>query len=74
MGMMDDIKRHVHDWSSEKEVKEYLRKIIRKEAYDRTGLIYGQGHAVYTISFGNAISRSGRIKSAAANCSVMNAD
>ena len=50
MGMMDDIKVNVKDWSSETEVKEYLRKILRKEAYDRTGLIYGQGHAVYTIS------------------------
>lgn len=50
MEMMDDIKAHVKDWSSEKEVKEYLRKIMRKEAYDKSGLIYGQGHAVYTIS------------------------
>ncbi len=50
MEMMDDIKAHVKDWSSEKEVKEYLRKIMKKEAYDKSGLIYGQGHAVYTIS------------------------
>jgi citrate synthase len=50
MEMMDDIKSHVKDWSSEAEVKEYLRKIMRKEAYDKSGLIYGQGHAVYTIS------------------------
>lgn len=50
MEMMDDIKSHVKDWSSETEVKEYLRKIMRKEAYDKSGLIYGQGHAVYTIS------------------------
>ncbi|HBB43606.1 MAG TPA: citrate synthase [Treponema sp.] len=50
MEMMDDIKAHVKDWSSEKEVADYLRKIVRKEAFDRTGLIYGQGHAVYTIS------------------------
>ena len=55
MEMMDDIKKNVRDWSNEKEVKEYLRKIIRKEAYDRTGLIYGQGHAVYTISDPRAI-------------------
>lgn len=55
MGMMDDIKANVKDWSSETEVKEYLRKILRKEAYDRTGLIYGQGHAVYTISDPRAI-------------------
>ncbi len=48
--MMDDIKANVHDWSSEKEVGAYLRKILRKEAFDRSGLVYGQGHAVYTIS------------------------
>ena len=50
MEMMDDIKAHVKDWSSETEVADYLRKIVRKEAFDHTGLIYGQGHAVYTIS------------------------
>lgn len=48
--MMDDIKANVKDWSSEKEVGDYLRKIMRKEAGDRSGLVYGQGHAVYTIS------------------------
>ena len=55
MHMMDDIKANVKDWSSEKEVEAYLRKILRKEAFDRTGLIYGQGHAVYTISDPRAI-------------------
>ena len=55
MEMMDDIKSHVKDWSSEAEVGEYLRKIARKEAFDHTGLIYGQGHAVYTISDPRAI-------------------
>lgn len=53
--MMDDIKANVKDWSSEKEVGDYLRKILRKEAFDRTGLVYGQGHAVYTISDPRAI-------------------
>ena len=48
--MMDDIKSHVRDWSSEKEVKEYLRKIANKAAFDHTGLIYGLGHAIYTIN------------------------
>jgi len=55
MEMMDDIKSHVKDWSSESEVAEYLRKIVRKEAFDHTGLIYGQGHAVYTISDPRAV-------------------
>ncbi len=53
--MMDDIKANVKDWSSEAEIAEYLRKIARKEAFDHTGLIYGQGHAVYTISDPRAI-------------------
>ena len=53
--MMDDIKAHVNDWSDENEIAEYLRKIARKEAFDHTGLIYGQGHAVYTISDPRAI-------------------
>lgn len=55
MEMMDDIKANVKDWSNEKEIKEYLRKIVRKEAFNRTGLIYGQGHAVYTVSDPRAI-------------------
>lgn len=50
MEMMDDIKANVKDWADENEIREYLRKISRKEAFDHTGLIYGMGHAVYTIS------------------------
>lgn len=53
--MMEDIKGNVSDWSSEKEVGAYLRKILRKEAFDKSGLVYGQGHAVYTISDPRAI-------------------
>jgi citrate synthase len=48
--MMEDIKKHVKDWSSEKEVEEYLLKILNKKANDFSGKIYGIGHAVYTIS------------------------
>jgi citrate synthase len=50
MGMMKDIKRRVMDWGDEDEVSAYLEKILRGEAYDNTGLIYGIGHAVYTKS------------------------
>ncbi len=50
MEMMDDIKANVKDWTSEKEVGNYLMKIARKEAADRSGLIYGMGHAIYTIN------------------------
>lgn len=48
--MMDEIKTNVKDWSNEKEVRGYLYKIAKKEAFDYSGKIYGMGHAVYTIS------------------------
>jgi citrate synthase len=48
--MLDDIKANVSVWEDEEEVAEYLKKIIRKEAGDHSGLIYGMGHAVYTKS------------------------
>ncbi len=50
MQMMEDIKSHVKNWADEGEVSDYLIKILNKEAYDRSGLIYGMGHAVYTLS------------------------
>ncbi len=48
--MFDDIKANVKDWSSEAEVADYLQKILDKKTFDRSGLIYGMGHAVYTLS------------------------
>ncbi|UNC91615.1 citrate/2-methylcitrate synthase [Candidatus Contubernalis alkaliaceticus] len=53
--MMEDIKQNVKDWNNEKELEDYLAKIIKKEAFDRTGLLYGIGHAVYTLSDPRAI-------------------
>jgi len=50
MGMMDDIKANVKKWDNVDEVSAYIEKIIRKEAFDKTGLVYGMGHAVYTLS------------------------
>jgi citrate synthase len=50
MAMMDNIKKHVKNWDNEKEISDYLVKILKKEAYDKSGLIYGLGHAVYTLS------------------------
>ncbi len=50
MGMMKEIKRNVKDWKDEEEIKAYLTKILDKQAYDNTGLIYGIGHAVYSVS------------------------
>ena len=48
--MIDDVAAHVSDWSSDDEVAAYLTRILRKEAYDGSGLIYGLGHAVYTVT------------------------
>lgn len=48
--MQQDIKAHVKNWTNEGEVADYLKKIVKKEAFDRTGLVYGMGHAVYTSS------------------------
>lgn len=55
MGMIDDIKAHISSLTNEKEIREHLIKILNKEAYDRSGLIYGLGHAVYTISDPRAV-------------------
>ena len=48
--MFEDIKEHVKDWGDEEEISAYLQKLLHKEAFDRTGLIYGMGHAVYSMS------------------------
>ena len=48
--MFDNIKENVRNWSDDDEIRTYLRKILNKEAFDRSGLIYGMGHAVYSIS------------------------
>jgi citrate synthase len=53
--MMEDMKKKVKNWSNEKEVEDYLLKILNKKANDLTGKIYGIGHAVYTISDPRAI-------------------
>jgi len=48
--MFDDLKKNVDDWEDEDKLTDYLNKLLNKEAYDRQGLIYGMGHAVYSIS------------------------
>ncbi|MCI6868506.1 MAG: citrate/2-methylcitrate synthase [Lachnospiraceae bacterium] len=53
--MFADIKEHVHNWSNDEAIRDYLIKIINKEAFDHTGLIYGMGHAVYTLSDPRAV-------------------
>lgn len=48
--MFADMKEQVKDWEDEEEIKRYLKKLLNKEAFDKAGLIYGMGHAVYSIS------------------------
>lgn len=48
--MIDDIKEHLADWEDEEAIKEYLNDILDKKAFDKSGLIYGVGHAVYSLS------------------------
>ncbi len=48
--MFEDLKKSIKDWKDEDEVRNYLQKLLNKEAFDRAGLIYGMGHAVYSLS------------------------
>lgn len=53
--MFECIKENVHNWDNEGEVADFLRKILNKQAFDHSGLIYGMGHAVYTLSDPRAV-------------------
>ena len=55
MMMVGDLMQNVKDWESDAQVKDYLARIVRKEVGDHSGLIYGMGHAVYTISDPRAV-------------------
>lgn len=48
--MFEDMKVNIKNWEDEEEVKDYLNKLLNKEAFDKSGLIYGMGHAVYSLS------------------------
>ena len=48
--MFDEIKANISDWYDDDEIEAYLVKILEKQAFDKTGLIYGMGHAVYSLS------------------------
>ena len=68
MEMMDDIRAHVNDYASEGQIMDYLTRILDKQAFDRTGLIYGMGHAVYSLSdpreriFRNYVEQLAKVK------------
>ena len=64
--MFDAIKSEVADWEDEEEVTSYLEAILNKEAFDRKGLIYGIGHAVYTVSDPRAEVLEGYVQKLAA--------
>ncbi len=68
MGMISDIEENVSDWKDKDEVSAYLGRIIRKEVYDKSGLVYGMGHAIYTLSD----PRAEIIKKKAANLASKN--
>lgn len=53
--MFDDIKKNCLDWKNEAQLGEYLKKILNREVFDQAGLIYGMGHAVYTVSDPRAV-------------------
>jgi citrate synthase len=55
MEMVENIKANVSNWKNEGQLKDYLVKILKREAFDRSGLIYGMGHAVYTMSDPRAV-------------------
>jgi len=55
MAMMDDLKENIKQWDNEEEIYRYLEKIMKKQAFDCNGLIYGIGHAIYTLSDPRAV-------------------
>ena len=64
--MFDDIEANVKNWKDEEEVRAYLDKILNKEAFDRSGLIYGIGHAIYSKSDPRAMILKGFVEKLAA--------
>ncbi len=62
MEMVKDLKANVPNWEKEEAVREYLIKILNKDAFDRSGLVYGMGHAVYTLSDPRAVLLKGKAK------------
>ena len=53
--MFEDLKENVKDWKDDEAISTYLAKLLHKEAFDKSGLIYGMGHAVYSISDPRAV-------------------
>ena len=62
---LQDMKKEVRDWEDEEEVRAYLKHLLHKEAFDRRGLIYGMGHAIYSVSDPRAEVLKGFVESLA---------
>lgn len=60
MDMIENIKENVKDWNNHNEIRNYLLKILNKQAFDGSGLIYGMGHAIYTLSDPRAVLLKGK--------------
>lgn len=61
--MFEDMKNKLSDWEDEDAIRDYLKKLLHKEAFDRSGLIYGMGHAVYSVSDPRAAILKSAVKS-----------
>ena len=48
--MFEDMKKNIKNWNDDKEIEQYLSDLLNKKAFDKSGLIYGMGHAVYSLS------------------------
>ncbi len=62
INMFAEMKETVQDWTDEEEVSNYLKALLRKEAFDKAGLIYGMGHAVYSLSDPRAVTFKGFVE------------
>ena len=71
MEMMSDLKHNVKDTKDEDEIRVYLEKLVDKQAFDRKGLIYGMGHAVYSVSDPRAQIFKGFVKDLAVEKGLM---
>lgn len=60
--MFDDLEKNIKDWKDEDEIRQYLNDILDKKAFDHSGLIYGMGHAVYSISDPRAVTFKSFVK------------
>jgi citrate synthase len=55
VGMFDDLKATITDWEDDQQISDYLHLLLKKQAFDRSGLIYGMGHPVYSVSDPRAV-------------------